>query len=53
MEIRIHTDSGSVETFFQDNPGLVTPIFKGIQSTKVFATRNHHHRGGLLPHGRS
>jgi hypothetical protein len=38
MEIRIHTDSGSVETFFQDNPGLVTPIFKGIQSTKVFAT---------------
>ncbi len=38
MEIRIHTQSGSVETFFQDNPTLVAPILKGIQSTKVFAT---------------
>jgi hypothetical protein len=38
MEIRIHTQTGSVETFFQDNPGLVAPILKGIQSTKVFAT---------------
>ena len=37
MEIRIHTQSGSVETFFQDNPALVTSILKGIQSTKVFA----------------
>jgi len=36
MEIRIHTESGLVETFFQDNPALVTPILKGIQSTKVF-----------------
>ena len=38
MEIRIHTQSGSVETFFQDNPALIAPIFKGIQSTKVFAS---------------
>ena len=38
MEIRIHTESGSVETFFQDNPALVGPILKAIQSTKVFAT---------------
>jgi len=38
MEIRIHTQSGSVETFFQDNPALVAPILKGIQSTKVFAS---------------
>src|SRR3974377_437764 len=38
MEIRIHTQSGSVETFFQDNPALVAPILKAIQSTKVFAT---------------
>ena len=38
MEIRIHTQSGSVETFFQDNPALAASILKGIQSTKVFAT---------------
>lgn len=38
MEIRIQTSSGSVETFFQDNPALVGSILKGIQSTKVFAT---------------
>jgi len=38
MEIRIHTESGSVETLFQDNPELVAPILKGIQSTKVFAS---------------
>lgn len=38
MEIRIHTQSGSVETFFQDSPTLVASILKGIQSTKVFAT---------------
>ena len=38
MEIRIHTQSGLVETFFQDNPALVASILKGIQSTKVFAT---------------
>jgi hypothetical protein len=38
MEIRIHTQSGSVESFFQDNPALVAPILKGIQSTKVFAS---------------
>ena len=38
MEIRIHTQSGSVETFFQDNPALVASMLKGIQATKVFAT---------------
>jgi hypothetical protein len=35
MEIRIHTQGGSVETFFQDNPALAARILKGIQSTKV------------------
>jgi hypothetical protein len=38
MEIRIHTQSGSIESFFQDDPALVASILKGIQSTKVFAT---------------
>ena len=38
MEIRIHTESGSVETFFQDNTALVASMLKGIQSTKVFAS---------------
>jgi hypothetical protein len=38
MEIRIHTQSGSVETFFQDNPALLAPILKGIQSTRIFAS---------------
>ena len=38
MEIRIHTQSGSVETFFQDNPALVASTLKSIQSTRVFAT---------------
>jgi len=38
MEIRIHTESSSVETFYQDNPALVASILKGIQSTKVFAS---------------
>ena len=38
MEIRIHTQSGSVESFYQDNPAQVASILKGIQSTKVFAT---------------
>jgi len=38
MKIRIHTESSSVETFFQDNPPLVAPILKAIQSTKVFAS---------------
>ena len=38
MEIRIHTQSGSIETFFQENRTLVASILKGIQSTKVFAT---------------
>ena len=38
MEIRIHTQSGSVETFFQDNPAQVASIVKSIQTTKPFAT---------------
>jgi hypothetical protein len=38
MEIRIHTQSGSVESFFQDNPAQVASILKGIQTTKAFAT---------------
>jgi hypothetical protein len=38
MEIRIHTQSGSIESFFQDDPSLVGPMLKGIQSTRVFAT---------------
>ena len=36
MKILIHTQGGSVETFFQDNPALVARILKGIQPTKVF-----------------
>ena len=36
MQILIHTQGGSVETFFQDNPALAARILKGIQSTKVF-----------------
>jgi len=35
MEIRIHTQGGSVETFFQDDPALAARILKGIQSTKA------------------
>lgn len=38
MEIRIHTESSSVETFFQDNPALVASMLTGIQSTRVFAS---------------
>ena len=38
MEIRIHTQSGSVESFFQDNAAEVAAILKNIQSTKVFAS---------------
>jgi hypothetical protein len=37
MEIRIHTQDGSVETFFQDNPALVARIWKRIQATTAFA----------------
>jgi len=39
MEIRIHTQRGAVETFFQDAPDAVARILKGIQSTKVFASK--------------
>jgi len=38
MEIHIHTESGLVETFFQDSPTHIASILKGIQSTKVFAS---------------
>jgi len=37
MEIRIHTQGGSVETFLQDNPALVAQILNGIQPSRVFA----------------
>ena len=37
MEIRIHTHSGSVETFFQDNRLLAARILNGTQPAKVFA----------------
>jgi hypothetical protein len=36
MKILIHTQGGSTETFFQDNPALAARILKGIQSTKGF-----------------
>ncbi len=36
MKILIHTQGGSVETFFQDNPALAARIVRGIQSTKGF-----------------
>ncbi len=36
MKILIHTQGGSVETFFQDNPALAARILKGIQPAKVF-----------------
>jgi len=36
MKILIHTQGGSVETFFQDNPALVARILKEIQPAKVF-----------------
>src|SRR5208337_4248678 len=35
MEIRIHTQGGSVETFVQDDPALAARILKGLQSTKA------------------
>jgi hypothetical protein len=38
MEIRIHTQSGLIESFFQDSAAQVAAILKGIQSTKVFAS---------------
>lgn len=36
MEIRIHTQGRSVETFFQDDPTLAARIAKGIHPAKVF-----------------
>ena len=37
MEIRIHTQSGSVQSFFQDDPAQVASILKSVQTTKGFA----------------
>jgi hypothetical protein len=37
MEIRIHTQEGSVETFFQDDRALVARILREVQPVKVFA----------------
>ena len=37
MEIRIHTQGGSVETFLQDDPALVARILDGMQPSRVFA----------------
>src|SRR5271157_3073689 len=36
MQILIHTQGGSVETFVQDDQALAARILKGIQSTKGF-----------------
>jgi hypothetical protein len=36
MKILIHTQGGSTETFFQDNPALALRILKEIQSTRSF-----------------
>ena len=36
MEIRIHTQGGSVESFFQDDPTLAARILKGIHPAKMF-----------------
>jgi hypothetical protein len=36
MKILIHTQSGSVGTFFQDDPALASRILNGIQPAKVF-----------------
>ena len=38
MEIRIHTQSGSLHKFFQNDPALSAEILKSVQSTKVFGT---------------
>src|SRR5271157_6194352 len=37
MKILIHTQEGSVGTFFQDNPALTARILEGIQPSKLFA----------------
>lgn len=36
MKILIHTQGGSVGTFFQDNPAVAARILEGIQPSKVF-----------------
>ena len=38
MQIRIHTRSGSVETFLQDSTSLAASILKGTQPARVFST---------------
>jgi len=37
MEIRVHTQGGSVETFFQDDPVLADRILKEIRPATLFA----------------
>ena len=37
MEIRIHTQQGSVEAFYQDNPTQVARLLRVIHPAKVFA----------------
>jgi len=37
MEIRIHTQSGSIESFYQDDATQAARILKGIHPAKVFA----------------
>lgn len=37
MEIRIHTQEGSVETFVQDDPALSARILREIQPARAFA----------------
>ncbi len=36
MEIRIHTQEGSVEAFFQDDPALVGRILREVHPARVF-----------------
>jgi hypothetical protein len=36
MEIRIHTQSGRLESFFQDDDAETAKILKAVRSTKVF-----------------
>lgn len=37
MEIRIHTQGGSAETFVQNDPALMARLLEGLQPARVFA----------------
>jgi hypothetical protein len=37
MEIRIHTQSGSIETFVQDDPAQMARLLEALQPARVFA----------------